>query len=75
MQLDIYGEVEDADYWERQNKSLDSSGDIKLLNGPLPHAQVNATLGANHIFVLPTRVKTLVTRYLNPGPPADHADQ
>jgi glycosyltransferase involved in cell wall biosynthesis len=56
LELSIYGEVEDENYWQ------DAKQKIQLLPkhiktnyyGPLPHAEVIAALGAHHIFVLPT---------------------
>ena len=57
IELAIYGEVEDASYWQVAQKKIHSlPKNIKIIyHGPLPHAQVMATLGAHHIFVLPTK--------------------
>jgi glycosyltransferase involved in cell wall biosynthesis len=56
LELAIYGEVEDAAYWEQAQKIIQGlPAHIKIAyHGPLPHAKVIETLGAHHLFVLPT---------------------
>jgi glycosyltransferase involved in cell wall biosynthesis len=56
LDFNIYGEVEDMSYWEQAKqiiRSLPSHVSVKD-HGALPHEQVNETLEANHIFVLPS---------------------
>ena len=57
LELAIYGEVEDAAYWQESQKQIQSLPKHIQVNyhGPLPHAQVIPTLEQHHIFVLPTR--------------------
>jgi glycosyltransferase involved in cell wall biosynthesis len=57
LHFDIYGEVEDHPYWEQAKRIIVSlPGNISVKDhGPLPHAKVNETLEASHIFVLPSR--------------------
>lgn len=57
IRLAIYGEIEDASYWQEAQKIIHSlPKHIKIsYHGPLPHAQVMNTLGAHHVFVLPTK--------------------
>jgi glycosyltransferase involved in cell wall biosynthesis len=56
LELSIYGEVEDQNYWQdaRQKIQLLPKHISVTYYGPLPHSEVIAALGANHIFVLPT---------------------
>ena len=56
LDLSIYGEVEDENYWQdaRQKIQLLPKHIRVSYYGPLPHAEVIAALGANHLFVLPT---------------------
>lgn len=56
LELAIYGEVEDAAYWQEAQSLIQKvPGHIKVsYHGPLPHAEVIRTLGAFHLFVLPT---------------------
>jgi glycosyltransferase involved in cell wall biosynthesis len=57
LRFDIYGEVEDKDYWEQAKQIIDSlPGNIEVgVHGAVPHDQVNETLEASHIFVLPSK--------------------
>jgi glycosyltransferase involved in cell wall biosynthesis len=56
LELAIYGEVEDPVYWEQAQKIIQGlPAHIRVMYyGPLPHAEVTETLGAHHVFVLPT---------------------
>ena len=56
MDFDIYGEVEDLEYWDQAKQiigSLPSHITVKD-HGPLPHENVTRVLEASHIFVLPS---------------------
>jgi len=57
LQFDIYGEVEDAGYWEQAKQIINSlPAHISVQDhGALPHMKVNETLEASHIFVLPSK--------------------
>jgi glycosyltransferase involved in cell wall biosynthesis len=57
LQFDIYGEVEDEHYWEQAKQVADSlPANVSVAShGPLPHEQVNETLEASHVFVLPSK--------------------
>jgi glycosyltransferase involved in cell wall biosynthesis len=57
IQFDIYGEVEDIDYWEKAKQIIGSfRANIKTnIYEAVPHAEVNAVLESNHIFVLPSK--------------------
>ncbi len=56
LRLDLYGELEDRDYWEKCKAVIDRlpshvSVDWK---GPISNDKVTATLQEYHVFVLPT---------------------
>jgi glycosyltransferase involved in cell wall biosynthesis len=59
LHFDIYGEVEDADYWDQAKQVIGSlpSNIFVLDHGALPHEKVNETLEASHIFVLPSKAE------------------
>ncbi len=56
LDLSIYGEVEDENYWQEARQIIQSLPKHVRVTyyGPLPHTEVIAALDANHIFVLPT---------------------
>ena len=57
--FDVYGEVEDIDYWEQARQiiaALPRNISVKE-HGALPHVQVTETLEAHHIFVLPSKAE------------------
>jgi glycosyltransferase involved in cell wall biosynthesis len=56
LDLSIYGEVEDENYWQNAKQKIQVLPKHISVTyyGPLPHSEVMAALGANHIFVLPT---------------------
>ncbi len=57
LHFDIYGEVEDQNYWEQAKQIIGTLPENISVqdHGALPHEKVNETLGANHIFVLPSK--------------------
>jgi glycosyltransferase involved in cell wall biosynthesis len=57
LHLDIYGGVEDLSYWNQAKQIISSlPGNISVKDhGVLPHEKVNETLGASHVFVLPSK--------------------
>jgi len=57
LRFDIYGEVEDAAYWEQADSIIASlPANISVEDhGALPHGKVTETLEASHIFVLPSK--------------------
>ncbi len=57
LKFDIYGEVEDQDYWDQAKEIISSlPGNITVgVHGAVPHERVNETLEASHIFVLPSK--------------------
>ena len=59
LDFNIYGEVEDQTYWEQAEQIIASLPTHITVNdyGALPHEQVNETLEANHIFVLPSKAE------------------
>jgi glycosyltransferase involved in cell wall biosynthesis len=56
LELAIYGDVEDGDYWQESLKCIQSLPDhVKVTyHGSIPNAQVLSTLESHQIFVLPT---------------------
>jgi glycosyltransferase involved in cell wall biosynthesis len=57
LQLDIYGGVEDQNYWEQARQiiaTLPANISVKD-HGALPHEKVNETLQSSHIFILPSK--------------------
>ncbi len=57
LEFGIYGEIEDAGYWEESKKIIQSlPANIRITyGGPLPHNKVIPTLEKFHVFVLPTQ--------------------
>ena len=57
LRFDIYGEVEDSNYWEQAKQIINSlPGNISVEDhGALPHGKVIEALEASHIFVLPSK--------------------
>lgn len=55
--LDVYGNMEDAEYWERCRRAADDlpSGVRVEYRGKLPFEAVDETLARYHFFILPTR--------------------
>lgn len=56
LRFDIYGEVEDAGYWEQSKQviaGLPANISVEE-HGALPHGKVIEALEASHIFVLPS---------------------
>jgi glycosyltransferase involved in cell wall biosynthesis len=56
LEFNIYGESEDAGYWEEAKQiiaGLPENVSIKIF-GALSHELVNQTMEANHIFILPS---------------------
>jgi glycosyltransferase involved in cell wall biosynthesis len=59
LHFDVYGEVEDAGYWEKARQiitHLPRNISVKE-HGALPHIQVTEALEAHHIFVLPSKAE------------------
>jgi glycosyltransferase involved in cell wall biosynthesis len=56
LEIDIYGPLEDADYWENCKKIIETLPDnIKIESrGSVPHEKVLPTLAAYHFFIMPT---------------------
>ena len=57
LHFDIYGEVEDENYWEEAKQVISGfPPNITVeYHGSLPHEKVNGTLESSHIFVLPSK--------------------
>jgi glycosyltransferase involved in cell wall biosynthesis len=55
--LDVYGNIEDAEYWERCRRAADDlpAGVRVEYGGKLPFEAVDETLARYHFFILPTR--------------------
>lgn len=56
VSLDIYGPIEDADYWEEARRIIDTlPPNIKVVaKGAVSHDQVSTVLAKYHFFILPT---------------------
>lgn len=56
LEIDIYGPLEDADYWQSCKKIIETlPKNIKIESkGSVPHEKVLPTLAAYHFFIMPT---------------------
>jgi glycosyltransferase involved in cell wall biosynthesis len=56
LSIDIYGPIEDADYWDKCQEIIKTFPDnIRIeAKGPVPHEESANTLAKYHFFVLPT---------------------
>ncbi len=56
LTIDIYGPIEDADYWQEGKEIIKTLPyNIKIeAKGPVPHAEAANTIAKYHFFVLPT---------------------
>lgn len=56
LEIDIYGPLEDADYWSETQKSIKTlAKNIKVeAKGSVPHEEVLNTLVKYHFFIMPT---------------------
>lgn len=56
LEIDIYGPLEDAEYWRKCEKIIESLPEnIKIkARGSVPHEEVLATLVKYHFFIMPT---------------------
>lgn len=56
LKLNLYGEIEDVDYWEKCLSSIRAlpSTIAVAWKGPIPNETVNEVLQQHHVFVLPT---------------------
>lgn len=56
LQIDIYGTLEEPDYWQETERLIRMlPANIKVTSrGPVPNDQVPATLAGYHFFILPT---------------------
>lgn len=56
LEIDIYGPLEDADYWEEGRRIIASLPEnIKVATfGPVPNSEAAQTMAKYHFFVLPT---------------------
>jgi glycosyltransferase involved in cell wall biosynthesis len=56
LEINIYGPLEDAEYWNESKRIIESlPGNIKIeAKGPVPHEEVLMTLAKYHFFVMPT---------------------
>jgi glycosyltransferase involved in cell wall biosynthesis len=56
LEIDIYGPLEDADYWNKCKKIIEAlPKNIKIESkGSVPHEEVLPTLASYHFFIMPT---------------------
>ncbi len=56
LEIDIYGPLEDADYWSKCKRIIETlPKNIKIESkGSVPHEQVLPTLAKYHFFIMPT---------------------
>jgi glycosyltransferase involved in cell wall biosynthesis len=56
LEIDIYGPLEDAEYWDKCKMIIETlPKNIKIeAKGSVPHEKVLATLAAYHFFIMPT---------------------